>query len=393
MQKAYVVGYGLIDSLGNNPEDCFNNMISDKDFHKPIKSLVENNFKIQQGISVEDSIINSKPLNFNEKMWLHTTKTQRMSMYCVEQALKMSNLPPSIDVAVLMSSVANEIEPLEEHFENIKYHKRINPRKLINRIMDTACNHITSYYNFMGESFSVHASCATGLISTQLAMNILDQYDYVVVGAGDAGCNKLSMNFFSLMGVLGNKSMPFDDNREGFVMGEGFGVLILQSEEMVKKYNSKVYATLYPAGIASDALDYTNPAQDGRGARLSLEKCLKNISDIDVISAHATSTKIGDSIEYKVLTDVLGDKPIYAPKSKIGHTLAGAGIIETIYAIESMNRGIIPHIHNLTNCSLDTKNVLVREPKKIDNKTIRTLKTSFGFGGKCCSQVIEVTRE
>lgn len=393
MQKVYVVGYGLIDALGNNPKECFGNILNEKDFNKSIDCLVENNFKIQRGIPVEDLRLPETFLNFPEKMWKYMMKTQKMCMHSVDYALKKSNLPLTSNVSVILSSVANEIEPLEDHFDKIKTHKRVNPKTLINRIMDTACSHVTSYYGFMGASFSIHASCATSLISIDMAMKMINEYDYIVVGAGDAGCNKIAMNFFSLMGVLGNYSKPFDDERNGFVMGEGFGALVLQSEEMVKKYNSKVYATLYPVGVASDALDYTSPAQDGRGSRLSLEKSLKYNLEIDAINAHATSTKIGDLLEYKTLTDVLGKIPIYAPKSKIGHTLAGAGIIETVYAIESMRHGIIPHVHNLKNCSFDFENLLVREPKKIDKKVVRTLNTSFGFGGKCCSQVIEVTRE
>jgi len=393
MNKCYVVGYGLVDALGTTPKECFANIINNKDFNKELPVLLNEGFKVNRGIPAEDDVISQCVPEFDEKMWKYTTKTQKMCLHSTDYAIKKSKLPLIPNVAVILSTVANEIEFLEDYFEDIKHLKRINPRLIINRITDTACAHVTSLYGFMGGSFSVHASCATGIVTIDLGTKLLDQYDYVIVGAGDAACNRMSMNYFASVKALGNYSMPFDDQRNGFVMGEGYGVLILQREEMVKKYNSKVYATLYPAGIASDAFDYTNPAQDGRGIQLSLKKSLKDISEIDAINAHATSTVVGDYLEYKMLTEIIKNVPIYAPKSKIGHTLAGAGIIECIYAIESMRQGIIPHIHNLKTCSFDNDNVLVRELLKIDKKTIRTLNTSFGFGGKCSSQVIEVTRE
>lgn len=391
MNKAYVVGYGLIDPLGASPYACFQNLINDKDYSQDLSIMVEEGFKIYRGIPVDSNSIN-RPETFPEKMWKVMTKTQQMCIHATECALKMSGLDLVTNVAVIMSTVANDIEFLEEGYENVRHCKRINPRKLVNRINDTICSHVSSYYKFMGASFSQAAACATGLVSIDSAMRMVDEYDYVVVGSGDAGTNKMAMNFFSLMHALGNHSKPFDDSREGFVMGEGFGVLILQSEAMVKKYNSTVHATLYPVGLASDAFDYTSPANDGRGSKLALYKALIHVDTIDAINAHATSTPIGDQIEYNIMSDYCPNIPLYAPKGKLGHTLAGSGLIETIYSIESMKHGIIPHVHNLKECSFDIHKTIVRVPTKIGKSVIRTLNNAFGFGGKCGSQVIEVTR-
>ena len=189
------------------------------------------------------------------------------------------------------------------------------------------------------------------------------------------------------------RSCPFDDSRDGFIMSDGGGCLILQSKEKAKEFGSTVHATLYPSGCASDALDMTAPDPDGGGARLSIQKALKNADflPIDVVSAHATSTIIGDPIEYKVITENLGKVPIYAPKSKIGHCIGAASIVETIYAIESMKNNVIPHCQNLNECSFDELNCLVKTPSKyVNSGPRRTLNNSFGFGGKCVSQVIEV---
>lgn len=389
--SVYVVGYGSIDGLGSTPSETYYNMLNPLDYTKDLDFMIEQDLKIRRGISVNDSNI-KVPDSFSSKILVNMTRTEKMGLHAVDQALKMSNLPLSTNVAVIFSTVSNDTEFLEEVFPKILENKRINPFKVINRIPDMVSSHICSHYQFMGTSLSVFASCGTGLLSIDYAMRLCDEYDYVVVGSGDASVFRVAMKYFNAIGAIGNYNCPFDDKREGFVMGEGAGTLILQSSEMVKEYGSKVYAKLYPVGSASDAYDLTSPANDGRGAKLSMNKSLKHVENVDFVSAHATSTPIGDPIEYSAIVDRLGSVQIYAPKSKIGHTLGGAGILETIIAIESMRNGIVPHCHNLDNCSFDEHNLLIREPTAINSDIIRTLNNSFGFGGKCASQVIEVNR-
>ena len=309
-----------------------------------------------------------------------------------DQALKMSGLPLSKNVAVIVSSVSNDVEFLDEGYQKLKDNKRVNPFKIVNRIPDMIPAHICTHYGFMGASYSIYASCATGLYTIDAGMRLLDEYDYVIVGGADAGVFEMALKYFAGIGALGNHNCPFDDAREGFVMGEGCGILILQSEEKVKEFGSTVHAKLYPVGAGSDAFDLTNPADDGRGAKIAMDKALVGIDCINAVSAHATSTPAGDPIEYKVVTERFDNVPIYAPKSKIGHTLAAAGILETIYAIVSMKNRLIPHCQNLVNCSYDTHDLLTRIPVEMipAGKTLRTLNNSFGFGGKCVSQVIEI---
>lgn len=391
IKPSYVVGYGSIDGLGNNPAQTYSNMLNSLDYTKDLDFMIEQNLKIRKGISVKDNDI-KVPDTFSTKSLLSMTRTEKMGLHAVDQALNMSNLPLSTNVAVIFSTVSNDTEFLEEVFPRILENKRVNPFKVINRIPDMVSSHICSHYQFMGTSFSLFASCSTGLLSIDYAMRLCDEYDYVVVGSGDASVFRVAMKYFNVIGAIGNYNCPFDDDREGFVMGEGAGALILQSQEKVNEYNSKIYAKLYPVGCASDAYDLTSPANDGRGAKISMSKALSHVDTVHAVSAHATSTPIGDPIEYDAIVNKLGAIPIYAPKSKIGHTLAGAGLLETIIAIESMRNGVIPHCQNLNTCSFDLHNSLIREPKIIDRDIVRTLNNSFGFGGKCASQVIEVNR-
>jgi len=390
VNPAYVVGYGMVDALGNRPGNCFLNMIND---YNPVQKLdFMGDHKIQYGIPCLHELL--LPEAFTPKITANMTRAQQMALHATERALKMANLPHSSNVAVIVSSVSNDVESLDGNLQRFKENRRVNPYVIVNRIPDMIVGQITSHYKFHGASVAMYASCATGMYSIDYAMRILDEYDYVVVGGADAGVFEIALKYFAGINALGNHNCPFDENREGFVMGEGAGVLVLQSKDKVREYDSNVYAKLYPVGCASDAFNLTSPATDGRGARLALDKALDGIEPdtIDAISAHATSTPIGDEIEYQVLQDYLPDVPIYAPKSKIGHTLAASSILECIYAILSMRNRVIPGCYNLKNAEYDVSKQLVRNSceLKTTSKVLRTVNNSFGFGGKCASQVIEV---
>lgn len=390
VNPAYVVGYGMVDALGNRPGNCFLNMIND---YNPIQKLdFMGEHKIQYGIPCLHELL--LPEAFTPKITANMTRAQQMALHATEQALKMANLKHSSNVAVIVSSVSNDVEFLDGNFQRFKENKRVNPFKIVNRIPDMIVGQITSHYKFHGASVALYASCATGMYSIDYAMRILDEYDYVVVGGADAGVFEMALKYFAGIGALGNHNCPFDDEREGFVMGEGAGILVLQSKDKVQQYDSNVYAKLYPVGCASDAFDLTSPATNGVGAKLALDKALDGIEPdtIDAISAHATSTPIGDEIEYQVLQDYLPDVPIYAPKSKIGHTLAAASVLECIYSILSMRNRVIPGCYNLKNAEYDVSKQLIRTScdLKTTSKVLRTVNNSFGFGGKCASQVIEV---
>ena len=389
----YVVGYGMIDGLGNNPSDCFSRMMDTIDYSIDIPCMIEKNEKHHKGIRVdmETALVSHVP----NKTLRALTNSQILALHATEQALQMSKLPLNSDVAVIFSSVSSAAETTEEFISSVKVGKRVNPRRAVNRITDMVPAMICNQYGFMGASLSLQAACSTGLYTIDYAQRLCDEYEYVVVGASDYNTYYEQVKFFSVLGALGNHNCPFDDKREGFMIGDGGGCLILQSEKKVKEYNSTIYAKLYPSGYASDAFDETAPAPDNRGARISITKALNNAnldkSDIDVVSSHGTSTLIGDPIEYKVIHDLFGTVPIYAPKSKIGHTLGAAGVLECIYSILSMKNKVIPHCQNLEVCSFDDINLLSKTSRKLEDKTLRTLNNSFAFGGKCISQIIEVS--
>lgn len=389
MKKIYVLSMGMIDCLGNNPKDCFDNMLKEGDSSLPIDGL--DGFRgapvDKDGLQLPD--IDPKALK-------QMTNAQKLALHAAKQAIDNANLPHSPNVSVVFSTVSNEIEDGEILIPRTYDSLRINPRRAVNRIPDMMPSHIASTWGFMGNAVCIQASCSTGLASIDYAMYMAQQDDYVVVGGSDSGCFRLAMKYFKALGALSDNTKPFDDERNGFLMGEGAGALVLMNEDMVAKYGVTPIAELHPVGRANDAVDLTSPAHDGRGEKLSVQRALDNANNpqIDSVCCHATSTPIGDPIEYDVMKTKIPNTTLWAPKSKIGHTLGAAGVLETIYSILSMQNGVIPHIQNLDTCSFDDANILCRENTSYQSKDkLYTLNNSFGFGGKCLSQVIQVKKK
>lgn len=387
--RACVTGYGVVDCLGTDPADNFARLIDDVDYITSIDqethaALMEQ-AKIDRHGGVERAASVTAPVTLPFPA-ANFSKTMLYGFHATQQALAMANVPPTKNVAVILSSVTGGNELRWEMAKAHRQSKRYPLKKSLNVLMDALCSAVSEHYQFTGVNVSLYAACATGIMSIDYGMRLVDEYDYVIVGGSDHGANLIDLSFFSSIQALSNHSAPFDDSRGGFVIGSGAGVLILESEEKAKARGATVHAYVYPAGNASDGSDRTAP--NGQGARLAMEKAIRNAngSSVDFVNAHGTGTPVGDPIEYGAIREVVGDVPVYSNKGKIGHTMAAAGVIETIYSIESMKRGVCPHTFNCNTTTLD----VVRTPYKFDNsKVVRTLNNSFGFGGKCSSMVVE----
>lgn len=369
--RVAVTGIGMIDTLGNNQIDCFNNLISDKDFYR--ETQFEKHPKafypeLESWVLPED--IKTKDMSRSSLYGIHA----------VHQALVDSGVSlETTNVGVFMSTLTGG--------NDLKYpmirSDRLFPKKVIQAMADTLSGLISQYYQFKGINTCIQSACATGLVTIDYATKFLDDYDYAIVGGSDIGVNTIDTPAFGSLRALGTKSCPFDEDRDGFIMGEGAGCLILESEEKAKNRGAKIYAYLHPVAHFSDAVDRTNPS--GEGAYETMKKAA--IMYPDAINAHGTSTPIGDEIEHEAITKLFPDTPIYSNKGKIGHTFAAAGILETIYSILSMKNSVIPHTQGCTN---GMKNIVT---KPIYKETTTTLNNSFGFGGRCCSQLIEIAND
>lgn len=366
MKEACIVGFGMIDALGDNPIDCWENMLNDRDFHKPIEPHVHegHTLKVKHGFYPDVEI--------DEEVM---PRTVYYGMHAVEQALHMANLPRSSNVGVIFSTLTGG-NSFKAKLDAVG--RKQKPKQILRSTKDYLCSQISIKYGYTGINTMVYSACATGLVSIDYAMRMLDEYDYVIVGGSDAGVNHMDLYFFSIIKAIGTKSMPFDKNRDGFIMGEGAGCIILQSREKAEAMGSKVYARITGVANASDAHDPTAPS--GAGAWDCLDQL--DLEGVDSVNSHGTSTPRGDIVEYDVVRDFT-DAPIYSNKGKIGHTFAAAGVLETIYSVLSIQNGVIPHTAGCKDTDMD----VVMENIETDVKKV--LVNSFGFGGKCCSIIVE----
>lgn len=395
IKKYAVTGMGLIDSLGHDLDKNFNRSLD------PVRLVPKLNFqhsglKVSRGFSVDLDNLSIPGLSSNESR--NFTSYSKMALYAAHQAISQSNIPPGDNVSVLISSANGGFDSLDKTAEHVKESKRINLLLTLSSAHDFAAGLISTKYGFTGHVTSLQTSCATGLYTIDYAQKILDSSDadYVIVGGSDNMVNLFDLYHFQGLGALStrdsdNCSQPFSKNRDGFVMGSGAGVIVLETLEHAQQRGAHIYGILYGVGVVSDGNYLPNPDEKCHGSFGSINKAiiksgLKN-TDIGFVDAHATSTPLGDKIEFQLISQFFPKTPITARKGHIGHTISAAGIIETIYTIYSLNSGIILPVANFDETDFDNDSVIVKEPTKTDAQY--AMKNCYGFGGKCASMVIE----
>lgn len=379
--KACVTGFGIVDGLGNSPEECYANYMADKDFIQPFETPCP----IKYGYRVDDALC-----HYPVGAKINTlTRNGRFSLHAVHYALRMAKVPRASNVGVFFSQ-----GPEHDVQTPLYRDEKVSPRKLVHCLPGSISSMISVMYGFEGAAVGTMAACATGLMTMEWAMHYLDDFDFIVVGASESSTQHIGSSFFGQLGVLSDKSIPFDVARNGFVLGEGAGCIIIESEEKAKARGAKVYATLHRVGFANDTSSLTSPDLTGRGIKTSVTKALQyaNVDSVDSICAHATSTPIGDQIEYDAIKSLGLNVPMYSPKSKIGHAINASSTLEAIYAIMFGMHGHTGYNFNLKTPLADDPNLVTR-PVVIDKPSSIVLNNSFGFGGRCASQVMEVYRQ
>lgn len=378
--RACVTGFGIVDGLGYTPEQCYQNYMSSKDFIQTF----ETTYPINKGYRVDEAACilpyHVKPVTL--------TRNCKLSLHAVGYALQMANVPASSDVGVFFSD-----GPVHDGLGPLYNNERVPARKLVNSLPGAVSALLSITYGFEGIAVGAVSACATGLMTIEWAMNYIDRFDYLVVGATESSTIHYGSSYFTQIGALADKSMPFDKNRRGFVLGEGAGCLIIESEAKAKARGAKIYATLNRVGFANDTSSLTAPDLTGRGMKRAIANALEyaGVDKVDSINAHATSTVIGDQTEYNALKAMGFDVPIYSCKSKFGHAINAASMIEAVYSIMFGMHGHTGYTANLVDPLADDPN-LVTSPVYIDKDKTLVLNNAFGFGGRCASQVMEVYR-
>ena len=408
MSRVVITGLGLVSSIGNNVSETWDNLITGKSGIKKISSFdvsdlpckiagyISHNEKDEYYVD-RSKYLETREINRNDRFIQYGLIASKMA---VEDAGLMTLDDKSkLRVGV---SVGSGIGGLETIYNgsitlNEKGARKISPFFIPSSLINLTSGQISIKFGFKGPNHSVVTACATGAHSIGDAAEMIKRgaAEIMIAGGSEAAVCKLGVAGFCAARSLSTKyndqpakaSRPWDKDRDGFVIGEGAGIVVLEDYENAKKRGAKIYAELIGYGMSGDAHHITKPSEDGSGGFRAMSEALKmssvNSDEINYINAHGTSTLIGDDIELSAIMRLTGgnDKiKISSTKSSIGHLLGAAGSVEAIITILSIKHNIVPATLNLYNPSHKFKVDLVPH-NSIDHKVEIALSNSFGFGG------------
>jgi 3-oxoacyl-[acyl-carrier-protein] synthase II len=383
--KIVITGLGMVDTLGTSPGECYARLMSDE-YIEPIE--FETDIDVIKGLKCFKAMEVDYAIPEGVRKPVHTSISvaSKNALHVVKEATKDID---STNVAVVFSSLATKPETQATTFST-RLHKgrRLSPRTSVQYLKDFTAGLIGKAFDFRGACVSMDGACATGLYSLDYATHLLKTHDFVVVGGTDTPAVEDEMYLFSQLGALGTKSCPFDKNRDGFIMGEGAGCLLLEKESTALARGANILGYIESIAHHTDGAlgSATSPDLNMTGAIASMKDVTKDLQgDIAFINAHGTSTPIGDDLEYDAIQKVVPNKPIVSFKSKVGHSLASSGINETIYTLMCLRDSVIPANFNIQDCDLE---YVYKYKKNVNGKL--ALKNSFAFGGRSSSIVLRV---
>ncbi len=406
MRRVVVTGMGLLTTLGNDKETSWKNLINTKSGIKKIEHFDVSNLPAKIAGYMEND---QKSENyFNKSLYLHPRDIKRNDRFiqygllAAQMAIEdagLDNLTDENKIRVGVS-VGSGIGGLETIYEgsltiNSQEPKKLSPFFIPSSLVNLLSGQISIKYGYKGPNHSVVTACATGAHSIGDSGEMIKRgaADIMIAGGSEAAVCKLGIAGFCAARSLSTSfndrpneaSRPWDKDRDGFVMGEGSGILVLEEMEYAKKRGAHIYAELSGYGMSGDAHHITAPAEDGDGGYRAMYEALRmaNIdsSEVEYINAHGTSTKKGDEIELNAISKLFRHKIfVSSTKSSIGHLLGAAGSVESIFSILSLNNNILPATLNLEN-PIETKNINLIPKTPLDKKIKYALSNSFGFGG------------
>lgn len=410
-----VTGLGALTPIGNSTEEYWNGLINGASGAGPITRFDASKFKTRFACEVK---------GFNPENYFDRKEARKYDIYshfglvCSDEAVKDAGFDLSkMDlnrVGVIMASGIGGLDTLISEVSNFLQGDgtpRFNPFFIPKMISDITAGHISIKYGFRGPNFATVSACASSANGLVDAFNYirLDIADVFVTGGAEAPINPAGVGGFNAMHALSTRnddyftaSRPFDKDRDGFVVGEGAGVLIFEEMEHAINRGAKIYAEVAGGGLSGDAYHMTQPHPEGLGAILSMKGALKDsgltCKDIDHINTHGTSTPLGDIVEPKAIQTVFGEDAyrinINSTKSMTGHLLGAAGAIESIAAILAVKNDIIPPTinHFTDDPEIDAK--LNFTFNKAQQRVVNAaLTNTFGFGGHNASIIFKKFQE
>lgn len=406
LKRVVVTGLGAVTPLGNTPEETWENMVKGVSGAAPITLFDATNFKTQFACEVK---------NWNPNEWIDRKDARKMDRYAqlamasAVQGVKDSGLDlDQVDknrVGVIYGVGIGGIKTFEEEASYYALNKekgpRFSPFFIPKMIADIAAGQISIHFGFHGPNFTTTSACASSTNALADAFNLLrlGKADVIVAGGAEAAICECGVGGFNAMKALSTRnddpthaSRPFSASRDGFVMGEGAGCLILEELEHAKARGARIYAEMVGEGESADAYHLTASHPEGLGAKLVMEAALADAQmqpeDIDYINVHGTSTHVGDISEAKAIKEVFGEHAyklnISSTKSMTGHLLGAAGAVEALACVRAVSEDIVPPTINHDEEDKDPEidyalNYTFNQAQK---RTVRAaLSNTFGFGG------------
>lgn len=403
LRRVVVTGLGALTPIGNDIPSYWDGLILGKSGADLISYFDTSKFKTQFACELKGF----DPLNYlDRKEARKLDKFAQYAIVCSDEAIKDSSLNfDKVDrtrVGVIWGSGIGGFETIQNEMINFSDGDgtpRFNPFFIPKLIPDIAPGVISIRHGLKGPNFATVSACASSANSLIDSLNYirLGYSDIIVSGGSEAGVTIAGIGGFNAVQALSKRnddpktaSRPFDLDRDGFVLGEGGGCLILEELEHAKARGAKIYAEIGGAGLSADAYHMTAPHPDGEGAISVMKNCLKdsnlNPEDIDAINMHGTSTPLGDKAEAKAIKEVFGDHAyninINSTKSMTGHLLGAAGAIEAISCVLSIKNGIVPPTINHFNHDPEIDNKLNFTFNKAQKRKVSVaMSNTFGFGG------------
>jgi len=411
LKRVVVTGLGAITPLGNTVPEYWNALLNGVSGAAPITHFDASKFKTQFACEVKGY---DSSLFFDRKEVRKYDLYAQYALVCADEAVKDSNLEiEKINVnraGVIWGSGIGGLETFLKEITDFAKGDgtpRFSPFFIPKMIADIAAGHISIKYGFHGPNYTTTSACASSTNSLIDAFNYIrmGKADVMISGGSEAACNPAGIGGFNAMQALSVRnddpktaSRPFDKDRDGFVLGEGGGAVILEEYEHAVRRGAKIYAEVAGCGLSADAYHMTAPHPDGLGAILVMQNVLEDANmkpeEIDYINVHGTATPLGDIAESKAITHLFGEHAyklnISSTKSMTGHLLGAAGAVEAIAAIMAVKNNIIPPTINHFTDDPELDNKLNMTFNKAQERIVNAaMSNTFGFGGHNASIIFK----
>ncbi|QHS57438.1 beta-ketoacyl-ACP synthase II [Mucilaginibacter sp. 14171R-50] len=402
MKRVVITGMGVLSPAGNDLKSFWANIVNGRSNAADITRFNAENFKTHFAAEIKD---------FNPADHLDRNEIKRSDLYTQyaliaareaieDSGFELDKMSP-FDVGVVLGSAQGGFETFEQQVREYAangFMPHFNPFFIPKTLINMAAGIISIKYGFMGVNFSAVSACASSNTAIMDALNYIrwGKAKIIITGGADAPISEASIGGYNALKALSTRnqspetaSRPFDVERDGFVMGEGAGVLVFEEYEHAVARGAHIYAEIAGAAMTSDAYHITATHPEGKGAiqgmKLALQDGGLNADDVTYVNAHATSTSVGDLSEATAINAVFGnnkDLSVSATKSMTGHLLGAAGAVESIIAIKTITDGIIPptiNTHTIDPAVPDNLHIVIKDA--INKKVNASLSNTFGFGG------------